>query len=279
MSNVRDYYDANTWKWLVSGTAGALHRELWGPGTSDRNDAVHYVHRRVLDRVTELCPSGRARVVDFGCGVGAGAVYLAEHIAADVHGISLSPRQVAHAERRARQRQSALAGTCRFYEADFCRLPWPVVERVAGADLVYAIESFVHADSASAFFDQVAQVLRPGGLLVLVDDVLTSSGVQADGHPAIAEFQTGWQVGSLLSAPRAVELAAASGLALVSRTSLSGYMRLGRPRDRVVTALQPVLRHGQRYSHWCRSLVGGDALQRCHRAGLLDYDELVLVRT
>jgi SAM-dependent methyltransferase len=279
VSNVRDYYDANTWKWLVSGTAGALHRELWGPGTSDRNDAVHYIHRRVLEQVTGLCPSGRARVVDFGCGVGAGAIYLAERIAADVHGISLSPRQVTHAERRAARRGSALAGTCHFHEADFCRLPLSLVDRVAGADLVYAIEAFVHADSATAFFDQVAQVLRPGGLLVLVDDVLTDSGVRADGHPAIDEFRAGWQVGNLLSTPRAVELAAASGLALVSRTNLSGYMRLGRPRDHLVHALQPVLRRGQRHSHWCRSLVGGDALQRCHRAGLLDYDELVLVRS
>jgi SAM-dependent methyltransferase len=278
VSEVREYYDANTWKWLLSGSDGAFHRELWGPGVSNRREALHYIHRRVLDRVTELCPSGRARVVDFGCGVGAGAVYLAERIPADVHGISLSPRQIAHARRRAAQRGRARSGTCTFHEGDFCRLPSTIVDAVAGADVVYAIESFVHADSAAAFFDHAARVLRPGGQLVLVDDLLTRSGVLAGSHPAIATFRTGWQVTSLLGADQAIELAAGSGLALVSRTSLSPYMRLGRPRDRVVRATQPLLRLGQRYSHWCQSLVGGDALQRCHLLGLIEYDELVLVR-
>ena len=56
-------------------------------------------------------------------------------------------------------------------------------------------------------------------------------------------------------------------------------MRLGRPRDGVIRALQPVLRGGRRFSMWCQSLVGGDALQRCHQAGLMEYDELVLVRS
>lgn len=279
MSKVRDYYDANTWKWLLSGTDGALHRELWGPGAADRRDALHYVHRRVLDQVTALCPSGQARVVDLGCGVGAGAVYLARHVPAEVHGLSLSPRQVAHAERRARRHGGALRGTCSFHEADFCALSPAVAGAVAGADLAYAIESFVHAESAAAFFDQVARVLRPGGRLVLVDDLLTAAGAASREEPMLAAFRAGWQIHSLLGADDVAALAARSGLAMVGRTCLSPFMRLGRPRDRFIRALQPILRQGQRYSHWCQSLVGGDALQRCHQAGLLEYDELVLARS
>ncbi len=277
MSKVRDYYDANTWKWLLSGTDGALHRELWGPGTTSRRDAMHYIHRRVLDQVIELCPSGQARVVDLGCGVGAGVVYLAGHIPAEVHGISLSPRQVAHARRRAARLNGALRGTCTFHEADFCALPPAVAQAVAGADLAYAIESFVHAESAAAFFEQAARALKPGGRLVLVDDLLSSAG--AAGGPFVADFRAGWQVHSLLGADEVAAVASGCGLTLSRRTSLSPYMRLGRPRDRVIRALQPILRRGRRYSHWCQSLVGGDALQRCHQAGLMEYDELVLVRS
>lgn len=95
----------------------------------------------------------------------------------------------------------------------------------------------------------------------------------------VDDFRSGWQVTSLLSTEQAVELAAGSGLAPVSRSGLSPYMRLARPRDRAVRVLQPLLRRAAHHSHWCRSLVGGDALQRCHLAGLLVYDELVLIRT
>ncbi|HTE54612.1 MAG TPA: class I SAM-dependent methyltransferase [Kofleriaceae bacterium] len=301
MSKVREYYDANTWKFVLTSAEGALHRELWGPGTADRRDALHYIHRRVLDEVTALEPSGRARVVDLGCGVGAGALYLAEHIPAEVHGISLSPAQIAHATRRARRRTS-LAGSAAFHEGDFCALSAELRGALAGADLAYAIESFVHAPSAAGFFAEVAALLRPGGRLVLVDDMVTdgaesiaSAGAGAgagsngqggpgapDAPPGAAalfdDVRAGWHIQSLLSARQIAAIAAGAGFELVRRTSLSPYMRLGRPRDRLIRALQPLLRRGRRWSYWCQSLVGGDALQRCHQLGLLEYDELVLVR-
>jgi SAM-dependent methyltransferase len=285
MSKVRDYYEANTRMFLLGSAEGALHRELWGPGTADRRDALHYVHRRVLDQVTALCPSGRARVVDLGCGVGAGALYLAERVPAEVHGVSLSPRQVAHARRLARRRAGALRGSCTFHEGDFCALPAAVVDAIAGADLACAIESFVHAASAPAFFEQAAAALRPGGRLVVIDDLVAGAAPDrpaaagaAAAHPLVEAFRAGWHVHSLLGAAEVAAIAARAGFELAAHTSLSPYMRLGRPRDRLIRALQPLLRRGSRYSYWCQSLVGGDALQRCHQLGLLEYAELVLVR-
>jgi SAM-dependent methyltransferase len=276
-SKVREYYDANTWKFVLTSAEGALHRELWGPGTADRADALHYVHRRVLDEVIALCPSSRARVIDLGCGVGAGALYLARHLPIDVHGISLSPAQIAHAGRRAR-RPPPLRGAAAFHEADFCALPPDVLAAVAGSDLAYAIESFAHAPSAAAFFGQVAAVLRPGGRLVLVDDMVAGGADPAAAIGLLDDVRSGWHLHSLLTADEVIALAAAAGLSLVSRTSLSPYMRLGRPRDRLIRALQPLLRRGRRWSYWCQSLVGGDALQRCHQRGLVEYVELVLER-
>jgi SAM-dependent methyltransferase len=276
-SKVREYYDANTWKFVLTSAEGALHRELWGPGTADRAAALHYVHRRVLDEVTALVPSGRARVIDLGCGVGAGALYLARHLPIDVHGISLSPAQIAHAGRRAR-RPPPLRGAAAFHEADFCALPPDVLARVAGSDLAYAIESFAHAPSAAAFFGQVAAVLRPGGRLVLVDDMVADGADPAAAAGLFEDVRSGWHLHSLLAVGEVIELAGAAGLSLVRRTSLSPYQRLGRPRDRLIRALQPLLRRGRRWSYWCQSLVGGDALQRCHQRGLVEYVELVLER-
>src|SRR3954470_21192777 len=92
---VRDYYDANTRKFLLSGGDRAIHRELWGPGvTSSREGVTH---------TPALGPAGLAPgdrwVLALGCGVGAAALYLARQRAVDVVGVSISPEQVRLAER------------------------------------------------------------------------------------------------------------------------------------------------------------------------------------
>ncbi|HET6653365.1 MAG TPA: class I SAM-dependent methyltransferase [Nocardioides sp.] len=264
-AGVRRYYDANTWKFLLTGSQRALHRELWGPGVTTRAEAVHHTHDLVL---AELGAADR-RVLDLGCGVGTAALYVARRRPVDVVGVSISPAQVRLARRYA-DRSGPLLGDVRFAVADFTDLP----DELTGFDLAFAIESFVHADPAPAFFREVACALRPGGALVVVDDVRTTD--TADRR--IVDFCDGWHVSSLLTVAEAAALAAGAGLRLVDSRDLSPMQRLGRPRDRVVRALQPVLRRARGRSAWADSMVGGDALQRCHRAGLLEYRLLRFVR-
>jgi len=262
---VREYYDANTWKFLVTGSQRAIHRELWGPGVTNRREAVHHAHALVLD---ELGPDD-GRVLDLGCGVGTAALYLAQRREVDVVGVSVSPEQIRLAERYA-DRAGPLRGSVRFTTADFTELP----QELTGFDLAFAIESFVHADPAAAFFRETARALRPGGALVVIDDVRT--GNQDD--PRLDEFRRGWRAPSLLTPAEAAELAADAGLELVESRDLSPMQRLGRPRDRLVRGALPLLRRAQGRSAWASSMVGGDALQRSHRAGLLEYRLLRFVR-
>src|ERR687886_16360 len=255
---VRDYYDASTRTFLLSGGDGAIHRELWGPGVTSRREASHHAHDLLLD---QLGPGDR-RVLDLGCGVGATALYLARRRPVDVVGVTISPTQLRLAERSA-ARNGALQGSVRFALADFTALP----SDLEGFDLAFAIESFVHADSAAAFFGQAAGTLRPGGALVIVDDVRTS-----DRHdPALDEFKAGWHAPSVVTVDEAAALAADAGLQLVASHDLSSLQRLGRRRDRLIRASLPLLRLLARRSKWAQSLVGGDALQRCHSAGVLEY--------
>lgn len=264
-ARVRHYYDANTWKFLVTGSQRALHRELWGPGVTTRGEAVHHAHALVLD---ELGPNDR-RVLDLGCGVGTAALYLAQRRPVEVVGVSISPAQIRLAERFA-SRHEPLRGTVQFAVADFTALP----EDLTGFDLAFAIESFVHADPASAFFRNAARALRPGGALVVVDDV--RAGRPAD--PRLDDFRRGWHAPALVSVSEVAAMAADASLDLIASRDLSPLQRLGRPRDRFIRAVQPVLRRIRDRSVWAGSLVGGDALQRCHRAGLLEYRILRFVR-
>src|SRR4051794_18183898 len=265
---VSDYYDANTWKFLLSGSARAIHRELWGPGVTTRAEAVHHTHALVLD---QLGPADQ-RVLDLGCGVGTAALYVAQRRPVEVVGVSISRSQVRLADRFA-ARAGPLQGRVRFAVADFTALP----SDLAGFDLAFAIESFVHADPAAAFFGQAARALRPGGALVVVDDVRAGDGDRDD--PALDDLRAGWHAPSVLSVAEAEALAAAAGLALVASHDLSALQRLGRPRDRFIHAVLPLLRRGRSRSMWAQSLVGGDALQHCHRAGVLEYRMLRFERT
>jgi SAM-dependent methyltransferase len=262
---VRQYYDANTWKFLLAGSQRAIHRELWGPGVRTRGEAAHHAHGLVLG---ELGPDAR-RVLDLGCGVGTAALYLAERRPVEVLGISISPEQVRLAEGYA-ARSRDLQGRVGFLEADFTALP----EGVTGFDLAFAIEAFVHADPAAAFFREVARALRPGGALVIIDDLLASPVTDR----RLEDFRAGWRVSSLVTAAEAAALAADAGLHLVASEDLSPMQRLGRPRDILIHLAQPALRAVQGRSAWAASMVGGDALQQCHRAGLLEYRLLRFVR-
>ncbi len=161
---VREYYDANTWKFLLTGSHRALHRELWGPGVANRRAALQHAHALVLDELGQ----DDQRVLDLGCGVGTAALYVAQQRPVDVVGVSISPEQIRLAKRFA-DRGGPLRGDARFEVGDFTALP----EHLTGFDLAFAIESFVHADPASAFFREVAGALLPGGALVVIDDFLT----------------------------------------------------------------------------------------------------------
>lgn len=264
-ARVRHYYDANTWKFLVTSSQRAIHRELWGPGVTSRAEAMHHAHALVLD---ELNTHDR-RVLDLGCGVGAATLYLAQRRPVEVVGVSLSRVQIRLAERFA-ARSRPLRGSVKFVAADFTALP----AYLGGFDLAFAIESFVHADPASAFFRHAARALRPGGALVVIDDVRTGDPTD----PRLDDLRRGWHAAALVSVTEAAALATDAGLSLVGSRDLSSLQRLGRPRDRLVRAAQPVLRRVRDRSVWAESLVGGDALQRCHRAGLLEYRLLRFVR-
>ena len=91
---VRRYYDRNTSSFVAlgqGGSLGAIHRAVWGPGTTTREQAFHFVEDRIADVVRRL---GSAHVVDLGCGVGASLCYLARLLPISGTGVTLSPIQV-----------------------------------------------------------------------------------------------------------------------------------------------------------------------------------------
>jgi SAM-dependent methyltransferase len=273
-ADVASYYDRSTPAFVAlgqGGSEGAIRRAVWGPGTRDRTAAFHYVDDRIAEVVRAIAREvEHPHVVDLGCGVGATLCYLARDLPIRGTGITVSPLQAELAQRRARE--AGLTERVSFIEGDFMHLPG-----VPPADVAIAIESFVHAPSADAFFAQCRDLVRPGGALVICDDCRMPTA-DPRAAAALAQFRRGWHINSLLEAAELHALARAAGFAHEGTTDLSGYLELDRPRDRAVNVFLALFGWLPLQRTPFGHLVGGSALQRCLLRGWVSYDLAVFRR-
>jgi len=275
-AQVARYYDDNTAAFLArgqGGTVGAIHRAVWGPGVSRRDEAFTYVESLVLERLRERRCGGPMHLLDLGCGVGASLCYLTSRLKElRGTGITLSAMQARVATDRIAE--VGLAERARALHGDFCALP----ESVPMAHAVLAIESFVHAQDPAAFFASCAGRLHPGGLLILCDDFLGDTESRRCDARWLERFRSGWHINTLLDLGAVEALAATVGLQLASVDDLTPHLELGRPRDLAIALAMRTLSWlpigGARWA----SLSGGHALQRCLSRGSLRYLFVVFER-
>lgn len=191
---VERYYE-ETWveyrcMWM-SDKNKALHMGYWTDGVTS--------HAESLDRMNEEMAAkiglrGGERVLDAGCGVGATALWLAEHHDAHVSGVTISSDQVVKAERYARDRGLSA-------KADFSRQDYLATEfDDATFDLVWAQESVCHASSKDRFVEEAYRVLKPGGRLVLADLLQRRAATTRRDQAVDAAMQGGWLFGGPLDA-------------------------------------------------------------------------------
>src|SRR5690606_2987788 len=127
--------------------------------------------------------------------------------------------------------------------------------------------------------------LHPGGRLILCDDWLTDKDRELPARQrCLAQFRSGWRVGSLHTVAELAALAERAGLRLLEDLDLTAYLRLGRPRDRLVnlivgaTRAVPGLHDRMVDRPFWANMIGGSALQTGLMRGWLEYHLLVLQR-
>jgi SAM-dependent methyltransferase len=275
-ADVRRYYDRHTRAFLrfgQGGGAGVIHRAVWGPGVTTREQALHWVDDAIADRAGTLTAAHvPLHVVDLGCGVGATLCRIAERLP-DMRGtgITLSPLQAQIAADRVRA--AGLADRVMCIEADYASLP----AGLAAADLAYAIESFVHGPSPERFFAECARLIRPGGLLVIVDD-FRRPNAGAEPSRAIERFCRGWHINTLVDRGDLRALARGAGFEHEATTDLTPLLEIGRLRDRAIAVVAAVFGGLGIASGRFGYLVGGSALQQCLARGWIGYDFTVFRR-
>ncbi len=260
--SVGRYYDRAGALFLRFGRgreSGAIHRPVWAPGVSHLQDAVSFVNRQLLMCMREV---RAVDVLDLGCGVGGTIAYLRARQKARYTGITLSRTQAEEAGRRLHPADGPDDASSKIIQGNFAVLDTHEVQ--AGSyDLVYAVESMVHLASVDTFFASAARYGRPDSTLIVIDDF--QKRFPLEGSARYRRFQTytwGWRVPSVVSYDELVSAARRHGYRLEEFRDWTVYVSAHGTRDYFLRVFVPFLKLGSRYSEWCRSMVGGDALKR-----------------
>jgi SAM-dependent methyltransferase len=275
--SIRQYYDRQTAGFLSLGQGGgeaAIHRAVWGPGVTTRQAAFHFVEDQIAEALVRLGPGAAGpdpHVVDLGCGVGGSLTYLASRVPIRGTGITLSPVQAHLAADRIRELGIADRLVC--IEGDYTQVP----AAVPPADLAFAIESFVHGPSPEAFFTECARLVRRGGMLVICDDFRRPS-TDPRAARALARFQRGSHVSTLITRAELTAHAEAAGFSHEHSTNLTPWLELGQPRDAAIGAFVALFGWLPLDRTPIGHIVGGSALHTCLTRGWIGYDLVWLRR-
>jgi ubiquinone/menaquinone biosynthesis C-methylase UbiE len=112
-------------------------------------------------------PKGHERVLDIGTGAGAFALALAPHVR-EVVGVDIVPELLAEARKRAPANVELL-------EADATKLPFPS----GSFDLVATARTLHHVARPEVVVAEADRVLRPGGTLLVVDQLAPGDPIAA----------------------------------------------------------------------------------------------------
>lgn len=134
-----------------------LHHGYWiqGDETKERAQIQLIEH---LARLAKIRP-GR-KILDVGCGCGAGSIFLVKHYKVEATGITISPVQVSLAN---------LAAAKEDVNATFLLMDAEAMKFDNLFDVVWSVESISHYQDIAKFFAAAAKLLTRGGTLAVID--------------------------------------------------------------------------------------------------------------
>jgi SAM-dependent methyltransferase len=243
----------------------AIHRFLTDPRTG-----VHAPDTLYSFMDPHIEPVAVVRGLDAGCGYGGACFHFSRTHGGQWLGVTISPKQVAHARRLIEARGFFRSVDVRLmsYDDD---LPGPF-------DVGIAIESLIHSADPARTIRNLSSALKPGGRLILVDD-MPRSLIPTDLEETLAAFKAAWRCPVAPSEALWRSLAADAGLRLIARQDLSPNMR-PRHGEALETAFKALMtQFGDKvangFSRLSDAEIGGLHLERLHAGGAVDYMMLV----
>jgi SAM-dependent methyltransferase len=205
--------------------------------------------------------SGARLIADAGCGYGGFAVFVARQAPTlAVDGYTLSDVQQAVGQQvlarlqlsRSRVLLQSFDGLQRQYDA------------------IVAIESLGHSPHVAATLRHWARQLRPGGVIVIIDELFRPEVPPA--HPEIQQFMQFLHFSLLLQRQPVEAMAHAAGLSIAAWVVLSDRYRVHTRPDEECDRLA----HTYQLQGIHRGYIGGMLLEKFYNRGWVDYVLLVL---
>jgi tocopherol O-methyltransferase len=255
LTRVVAYYDATLLEYWTfwTGRADLAMHFGYHDGTGRGHSESLLRMNEVLAELAGIRPEDR--VLDAGCGYGGSALWLAEHVGCSAAGVTVVPRQVRRARDEALRR--GLDSRVTFELADYARTAFPD----GSFDVVWGLESVVHAPNKEEFVAEAARLLRPGGRLLISEYMLRDAPpLSAEERAFVEPWLRGWAMPSLLAPGEYEQLMERAGLDLARRHDLT-------------EAVTPSLARLERISS--RLLPAGRLLRAVRAMGRTDFANLV----
>ncbi len=138
----------------------ALHYGFWDENTNSHRQALWNMNFQIAKNAQIKMTDS---VLDAGCGVGGTSFFLANNIGCSVEGISLSEAHISRALEY--KKDNDPHDLVNFSCQNFCNTSFPD----NSFDVIFGIESVVHAENKSAFLEEAYRLLKPNGRLLISD--------------------------------------------------------------------------------------------------------------
>eukprot|EP01114_Cavostelium_apophysatum_P012889 TRINITY_DN2997_c0_g1_i1.p1 TRINITY_DN2997_c0_g1~~TRINITY_DN2997_c0_g1_i1.p1 ORF type:complete len:282 (-),score=73.03 TRINITY_DN2997_c0_g1_i1:29-874(-) len=137
-----------------------IHHGFWITGNESKELAQEQLMQELASQggVTQ-----NATVLDVGCGVGGGSVFLNKKFNANVTGITISTSQVQMATEYAQKQGSNV----KFLEMDAEKIDLPALN--GNCDFVWIVEAMSHFPDKKTFARHANRVLKVGGRIIIAD--------------------------------------------------------------------------------------------------------------
>lgn len=143
----------------------AIHYGYWDETTKTFRQSLQRFNE-ILSEKAEIKKSDK--ILDAGCGVGGGSIFLAKKFGCRVTGITICKKQVKAAKINAENNN--VADLVDFYEMDYMNTKFDDFS----FDVVWALESVCYSDK-KRFIKEAFRILKKGGRLIIADGFASKS--------------------------------------------------------------------------------------------------------